>query len=250
MRENQYVGGISIKFSSKEDLPEFLASLAEGWNSKTNKTPKGKDLSLHPDKARVYEFKGGLTICCCWDDVRKPKGQETEFYLTIPYIIVDGRKIEVDKSQFTQDDNGEGRTNLKKFVEQFWTGNPAPVKTATTRQKKGEIDNSKFPKLLIDLISTLETFYETGLSHENLGNKTEIPDYEMCVWLRQIAGNTLKDAEQFYAFLDDAREKSEKSTYNGMAFDDAVVLLQSEKPAIYKFLNECGYLARVEEAAA
>jgi hypothetical protein len=88
-----------------------------------------------------------------------------------------------------------------------------------------------------------------GLSHDSLGDKTGIPDYEMCVWIRQIAGNTLKDAEQFYTFLDNAREKSEKSVYNGMAFEDVVILLQSEKPAIYKFLTECGYLTKVKEVA-
>lgn len=241
MRTTQYVEGIQLAFETPSRMKESLRALAKRLKT-TLKDAPAKDTSIQPNGGLLYEMrKGGLVLCVCPD---RWKSGDT-IRVTIPYIIVHGKKVSSPESLYMAEDDGTGEDALVEFINASWTDNLEDVQPIKPKRRVKCL-NGKFPKMLIDIACTLEELYAMGLSTDGLPK--DIADYEMAVWLRKLAGDTLKDAEKYYAFLDRARRRSDESEFNKADYDDAVIKLETNYNKIYTFLDSYNFLLPPKEA--
>jgi hypothetical protein len=255
MRETQYVRGLELSFSDPLSMKEWVDNFALKFNTKV--TWKGKDEELHKSKARLFELKGGPSICWCED--KQKKGYNGDVFITIPYIIVDGVKKKVPEVMFTDsralfDSEGyltgsvESKINsevmFESFVRQYWRGNPTPI--VVKKKKVAKSAEGLFPKVLSDLVATTIVFYAVG-GNTAILKDNKAPDYIMSVILVKMAADGLKETERYYSFLDNVRAKSEEIALEGMEYLEAVELIKTQYPKVYEFFCEHNYLLKTEE---
>jgi len=232
MRAAQYAEGIQIAYETPSAMMESLKSIAASRQTSVKQAP-AKDMAFGTG-ARLYEMHDGGLVLCFSADRWKP-GDTVR--ISIPYIIVRDKKIAVPKDLWTAEDDGTGEDVLVEFIEKHWTDGYERPK----RKRKLKSLNGAFPPLLIDVVHTLEELSAMGLTADGLSE--DVADYEAAVWLRKLAGDTLKSAEKYYEFLDSVRNRVETSELNGMDYESAVVRIELRHPKIYAFLNSRGFLS-------
>jgi hypothetical protein len=221
-------------------MKESLQALAKRLQTSI-KTAPAKDTAIQPHGAPLYEMRnGGLILCICPDSWKT--GDSVR--LTIPYIIVHSKKINVPKPYYAAEDDGTGEDTLVAFIDENWTDKLEDIQQIKPKRRVKSL-NGTFPKILIDIICTLEAIYGMGLTTDGLPE--DIADYEMAVWLRKLVGDTVKDVDKYYAFLDTTKQRIEASEFNGMGYDTAVVKLEINYNKVYDFLIAYKLLLPIKE---
>lgn len=241
MRTTQYVEGIQLAFETPTRMKDALHAMAKRLQTTVKAAPT-KDTCIQPNGGLLYEMRnGGLILCLCPD---KWRNGDT-IRVSIPYIIVHGKKVSVPEALYMAEDDGTGEDALIEFVGKHWTDNLEDIQPIKPKRKVKSL-NGKFPKMLIDIVCTLEEMYDMGVSTSSLPD--DIADYEMAVWLRKLVGDTVKDAEKYYAFLDKVRLRVEESEFNKADYDDVVIKLETNYNKIYNFLDSYNFLLPQKEA--
>lgn len=249
MRDTQAVEGLQLVFPDSATGLEYLKAVAEKFFAKAVARPKDKDKDI--PKSYMYEYcpkkkiknQDSPSPLICWCEDKMPRGYTGEMYVTVPYIILLGTKILAVDSQFADVPNEE---KLEAFLRTFWAGHPEVIETPKVRKTRSAV--GLFPKLLTDIVSTLEEFYQIGMSTTMFDGK-DIPDYAMPIWLKRAVAVNLKETETYYDFLDRVRERSEKMALHTLKYEDAVEWLRENNVKIYEFMNGRGYFLNQEKGA-
>jgi hypothetical protein len=236
LRTAQHIEGIQIAWETPSAMMESLKAFAKSRQTALRPNP-AKDMAIGSG-ARLFELHDGALVLCFSPDTWKT-GDTVR--ISIPYIIVHGKRIDVPQDLWAAEDDGTGEDALAEFVEKHWTAEPERPK----RKRKVKCLNGAFPPLLIDVVCTLEELYALGLTAGGVAE--DAADYEIAVWLRKLAGDTLKSAEKYYAFLDKVRKRTAESELNGQDYDTAVNGLELNHNKAYNFLQSRNLLLAPKE---
>jgi len=221
-------------------MMESLRALAKRLQTALKQLP-AKDTVIQPDGGYLYDLRnGGLILCVCPDKWRN--GDTVR--VSIPYIIVHNKRIAVPESLFMAEDDGTGEDTLIDFINSQWTDDIAQVQPLKPKRRVKSL-HGKFPKLLTDIVCTLDELYAMGLTTDALPD--DVADYEMAVWLRKIVGDAVKSVDKYYAFLDRVRRRAEESKFSEMDYDDAIIKLEMNHNKIYNFLESYKLLLSSKE---
>lgn len=237
MRPNQHAQGIQLAFESPSQMKTAIRALAKRLNAPL-KSQVGKDHSFKPAEAFLIEMRNGGLILCYVADARQKI--EDGIRITIPYIIVHNKRINVPETLFMDEDDGTGEDTLADFINNNWTDKIEDIQPIKPKRKVKSL-NGTFPILLIEIVCILEELYEMGLTADSLPN--DIADYEMAVWLRKIVGDAVKDKDKYYAFLDKVKGRVDTSTFHKKDYDETVLELELRHNKIYEFLNNYQFLS-------